>query len=880
MAPVPAVRDRAIVAVLTADNTPVGVGCLVAPTLVLTCAHVVNTALGLPIDGQEQPEEALWVAQAIPRSAPVMASVEHWRPITPDTGDVAILRLAEPVSDSVAAPFIDVVSTVGHSFLAFGYPSGQPDGIWASGQLLPQQGKGWSILQSVLQSGSAVEEGFSGSPVWDDNLAGFIGMVVSKDLAPQHRLAFMIPVALLRREWAGLSKAIAPSANALPVRGALRQLPTIRLPKNITGHEAHIYQISDALANDHEDPVYQAIAGPPGTGKSTLAVAAAMAASQAYPDGQFYIDMRGTERRPLEAEAVLPDLLERLGVAPSELPAWTEDRERLYQEVVANRAILLLLDNVVTERQVRTLLPVLGRSACLLTSRAVLGGLQDVDVLRLDILPEEASVKLLRQSIPPIQLGPTPAELLSEIAALCGYLPLSLEIIALKLRSKPHWTLRAIRDDLASAEKRLDVLTVGDREVRAVFGLSYSDLPSFDRKTFRRLGLLRGADFPGWMAGPLTSSSCQNGTSSVERLVDAGLVQPIVVDTRGETWYRLHDLLRMFAREQVEAEDSEDDIRRSVENLLFSLCHIAQAAEEQLNPGGLYPRQTRNSRDRSAGVLLPHDLSQVYVGIDPSAWFAAAKVNLINAVALGWDHELWTLCWQLANALTTYLAWNDRWDDYRQSLETAVLASRQDNDPMAEAYSLRNLGIIHLYEHRWEDAATCLEQARLLFEEHRNSRWLAVVQRDLGDLRRLQHRDAEARSLLEASRATAVAAADQLGVAWTERSLADLALRSGDLGNAESLIESAIAVLADSRDTRATAEAMSIRASVLAEHGDWPTARDSFSIAIDLAEGTHDRNLEGDILIRAISYARNLSDQLKARHWGRRLSEIQPEAST
>ena len=878
MPDIAAVRDRAIIAVLGADSTPVGVGCLVAPNLVLTCAHVVNAALGLMQDAQERPADALWVAQAIPRSDPVMARVEHWRPIAADTGDIAVLRLADLVPDGAAGPLIDVVSTAGHSFLAFGYPPGQTDGLWASGQLLPRQGKGWSILQSVLQTGSSVEEGFSGSPVWDDNLSGFIGMVVSKDLAAQHRLAFMIPVALLRREWAGLSDAIIPAANAPPVRGVLRQLQTIRIPKKVVGHEVYISQISSALADAHDEPVYLAIAGPPGTGKSTLAVTAAMAAAHAYPDGQFYIDMRGTEHRPLEADAVLPDFLERLGIAPSELPAWTEDRERLYQEVVADRAILLLLDNVVAERQVRTLLPALGRSASLLTSRAVLGGLQDVGVLRLDVLPEAASVKLLRLSISLNQLGPAPDVLLGEIAGLCGHLPLALEIVALKLRSKPHWTLKAMRDELVGAEKLLDVLAVGDREVRAAFAFSYSDLSPSDKATFRRLGLLRGADFPGWVAGPLTNSSCQSGRNSVERLVDAGLAQPIAVDASGQTRYRLHDLLRMFAREQTETEDSAADIRRSVENLLLSLCHITQAAEEKLNPGGLHPRQAQDSHERP-GMALPGDLAQVYEGIDPSEWFAAQKVSLINAVALGWDHELWTLCWQLANALTTYLAWSDRWDDYRQTLEIAVLASRQDNDPMAEAYSLRNLGLIHLYEHRREEAATCLEQARLLFEEHRTSRWLAVVQRDLGDLRRQQHRDAEARSLLEASRAAAVAAGDQLGVAYTERSLADLALRSGDLENAESLVESAIAVLAGSRDTRATAEATSIRASVLAEHGEWPAARVAFGIAIDLAERACDRNLEGDILLQAINYARNVNDHTQASYWELRRGEIQPEAS-
>ena len=108
MPDIAAVRDRAIIAVLGADSTPVGVGCLVAPNLVLTCAHVVNAALGLMQDAQERPADALWVAQAIPRSDPVMARVEHWRPIAADTGDIAVLRLADLVPDGAAGPLIDV----------------------------------------------------------------------------------------------------------------------------------------------------------------------------------------------------------------------------------------------------------------------------------------------------------------------------------------------------------------------------------------------------------------------------------------------------------------------------------------------------------------------------------------------------------------------------------------------------------------------------------------------------------------------------------------------------------------------------------------------------------------------------------------------------
>ena len=205
--------EASLVRIRTADGGVVGAGFLVGERHILTCAHVVAGALGLADDTPDKPQAPVYLD--IPRVAPrklLTARVVLWRPPRTDGGDdIAGLELdGDPPQGAQAAPLAQVEDLWEHSFRAFGFPRGQDIGVWATGRLLGRQVTNWMQIEDVKETGFAVEPGFSGTPVWDEQIQAVVGMVVAAERRLNLKTAFAIPLDVLAASWPLLESFIHP----------------------------------------------------------------------------------------------------------------------------------------------------------------------------------------------------------------------------------------------------------------------------------------------------------------------------------------------------------------------------------------------------------------------------------------------------------------------------------------------------------------------------------------------------------------------------------------------------------------------------------------------------------------------------------------------
>ncbi|CAM3690224.1 trypsin-like peptidase domain-containing protein [Kibdelosporangium persicum] len=206
-------RPPWLVRIHDVEGRVVGGGFLVSDRLVVTCAHVVSQALGCD-DPQLLPVGEIEVSFPF-ADGPAVTSValtEAWFPITVDgQGDMAVLTLRSPAPPgTLAAPLSRPVSAWGHHYRTHGFPRGMTGGVWARGTVTGPVGPGWDWIQieDEKPSGHLIQPGFSGSPVWDDELRSVIGMVVAQDRLREARTAYMIPIRVLARLWPPLEESI------------------------------------------------------------------------------------------------------------------------------------------------------------------------------------------------------------------------------------------------------------------------------------------------------------------------------------------------------------------------------------------------------------------------------------------------------------------------------------------------------------------------------------------------------------------------------------------------------------------------------------------------------------------------------------------------
>ncbi|MDF5730917.1 MAG: trypsin-like peptidase domain-containing protein [Rhizonema sp. PD38] len=194
-------------------TTVVGAGFLVSDHHLLTCAHVVTEALGIPSNTQEPPIGIIELDfPLIEPKQKLKAKVEFWQPVNPPQigEDIAGLHLEDVPPTGVSPVQLVTASNYwGHSFRIFGFPQGHDVGVWATGELRDTQATGWIQMEAIKVPGYQVEPGFSGAPVWDESLQGVAGMAIAAEKKREGvRAAFMIPTKVLVQTWSLLNQRV------------------------------------------------------------------------------------------------------------------------------------------------------------------------------------------------------------------------------------------------------------------------------------------------------------------------------------------------------------------------------------------------------------------------------------------------------------------------------------------------------------------------------------------------------------------------------------------------------------------------------------------------------------------------------------------------
>jgi DNA-binding SARP family transcriptional activator len=523
---------------------------------------------------------------------------------------------------------------------------------------------------------------------------------------------------------------VADPSLAAPARSApsapMAQTPDWAIPAQLpadvadfTGRGQHLEQLDRLLTGDWYATavVISAIAGTAGVGKTALAVHWAHRARDRFPDGQLYVRLQGSQPNLLDPAEVLAGLLRDLGVQGAAIPAALEERSRLYRALLADRRVLVVLDDAAGEAQVRPLLP--GSSGCgvLVTSRRALAGLEGVHLLALDVLPRMEAMELLGKLAGPERVE-AEAQAAEVIAERCGLLPLALRIAGAKLAANPRWRLEELAGRLADEHHRLGELHIGDLDVRASFALSYLGLDPAARRLFRLLGVLELPDLPGWVAAALLDTGPAEAAAVLDRLVEAQLVENAGYDPAGQLRYRLHDLLRAYARERLLAEEPAPQRESALGRVLGAYLDLAEEADAHFRPGGQrYFRLPGVARWPVADLPAQEVAEQ-----DPLTWYRAEHANLIAAVEQAHATGYWGHTWALAYCLAVYLDTDARWSDFQHTHELGLEAAQRGVDPEAEAWLLQHLGQLHSRRGELAEAISHYERARERFC-HQGNRW-------------------------------------------------------------------------------------------------------------------------------------------------------------
>ncbi|WP_330284484.1 helix-turn-helix domain-containing protein [Streptomyces sp. NBC_00588] len=338
-----------------------------------------------------------------------------------------------------------------------------------------------------------------------------------------------------------------PEGRREPAAPAPAELPAA--PRHrLAGRQAHIDALRTHLsATDRNDLGTPAVVvGPPGAGKTALVLEAARGVRERFPDGQVFVDAHpGAAAEPFTPDELVRRVLRSLGAA--QVADHPEEAGAQVRDALSRRRVLVVLDNVDNEGQVRPLLVDGARSAVLVAARRELPALTAQFRRPVDVLTEWDAFQVLEDLLGPAR---TRAERTSAVSILrsCARLPLALHIAGLWLSARPHRSLRDLADRLAYEQDRLRFLHIGDLSLQASVAAYYRCLPAPVRTALRRLKTVSG-DFGVDDVVTHVTSSRGLAADLLDELVDRQMVHVVHSGHPGrdeQTRYRIHEAVRQY----------------------------------------------------------------------------------------------------------------------------------------------------------------------------------------------------------------------------------------------------------------------------------------------------------------------------------------------
>lgn len=522
----------------------------------------------------------------------------------------------------------------------------------------------------------------------------------------------------------------APDPRATPGNGShapgaalvLRSLPrdTTAFTDRTAELDALVRSVRGAQEAGDTLPVH-VIDGMPGVGKTTFAVHAGHLLADRFPDGQLFVNLNGhtTGRSPVRSDEALSSLLTAIGVPTQQIPvgddtgAVTEARAAMWRSRLSGRKTLLILDNAASYRQYEPLLPGGGDCLVLVTSRRRLVADEEVVLPVRALSPDHAVDLFVRLSARPAET--LDLEVLRELVQLCGCLPLGVSLLAARLRHHPSWNAEDLRERLVVARDRLSELRAGERAVAATFDLSIRDLPPERRRFFRRLGAYPGTDLDTFTGAAIGGVPVAVAREYLDGLYDAHLIDEYPGDR-----YRLHDLLRDYARglthgtglsgptgqaDEGDSMESVETVRRVGTYYLAALtaanAHLVRGGAETPSPPDEAPQAETPAMDSRAAAL---------------SWLETERPNILACVRRANDLALYSLVVRLSAAMAPFLRQAGPWDQAVALHRTAAEAARQTGDERALAGASAELGVVRRFMGSYVDASAALDEAATRYE--------------------------------------------------------------------------------------------------------------------------------------------------------------------
>jgi tetratricopeptide (TPR) repeat protein/transcriptional regulator with XRE-family HTH domain len=605
------------------------------------------------------------------------------------------------------------------------------------------------------------------------------------------------------------------------VAGATRTLP--RDVASFTGRERELMQ----LAGTADVIGIHAIGGMAGVGKTAFAVHAAHQLSVQFPDGQIFLPLHGHTpgQQPVAPADALASLLQTAGVAAQQIPADTDARAALWRDYLADRRLLLVLDDAVDSDQVQPLLPGTGGSIVLVTSRRHLTALGDAQSISLDTLPPiEAAALLARLAARPGLEADDPT--VREIARLCAYLPLAVGLMAGQLHHHPAWTAADMAAELATARDRLELMTAENLSVAAAFDLSYARLTGDQQRLFRRLGQHPGPDIDTYAAAALDPGD--GGLAAARRglrtLYDHHLLTEPV---RGR--YRLHDLIREHAR-TVASTDPVAERDAAAGRLLDYYLHVTLLADHHLI--------RRTPAVSPMAVAAPQHAPELATRPQAVAWLEAERLNIqgtaFQAARPGYVAAI-------SASLHSFLRVQGHWDQALALHQLAIKAASQDRDRLAEAQARSDLATIQRMTGDYPGAAGNLTIAVETFRELGDRQGEANALLQLGNVQYPTGDYPEAVRSLGRALEHYRDLGDLLGEASALSNLGAVQALTGDLPAAAASLTSALDANRDLGDEQGQAHALNYLGTVQRMAGDYRAALTSQVQSLELHQQSGDR---------------------------------------
>ncbi|WP_194852832.1 tetratricopeptide repeat protein [Nocardia sp. SYP-A9097] len=593
-----------------------------------------------------------------------------------------------------------------------------------------------------------------------------------------------------RRAWRRVWKAAKETAPDMPTakgaRGGSRTDSTDSGPRpritnalrrdidTFIGREGELRRILDSAEPGRVLTVHT-VDGMPGVGKTTLVTRAAHLLAEKFPDGRYFVELNThtAGQSPAEPADVLARLLTDLGIDARHLPENLTGRRDLWRDRLADKRILLILDDAGTHEQIEPLLPGVPGCLTLITSRRRLIALDGAVPLSLDVLEPAAAADLFRRLAYRTTITETDCAAIAEIVRLCGFLPLAIVLLAGRLAHHPTWSITDLAREFGTAHDRLDELDTGQHAVRAAFTTSYSALPQDRQRLFRRLGLHPGPDFDVYAAAALADIPLPAARRGLDALYTDHLIDEIAPGR-----YRFHDLIREYACGVVEDETAQDRTR-ALDRLLDYYQRTANAAAF---PGPSTPPEANDPVAQSfpdyaaALAWTRRERANLLAGLD----HAGANNHLARVVAMT---DALTCEMRLIGAAAPAVA----------IVQRAAIAPDTIDDRHAGAFAFKDLGATWYFHEDYVHAAAIVQRVLEFTAETAAAETRAAAWRTLGRVRYLAGEYALSSAALEQARQLYSAAGRVREEASVLGTLGWVAHLTGDYAGALALLRECLA---------------------------------------------------------------------------------------